>query len=59
MKVGAIVRLRGYGGEELRRRLVAEDERHVAVCREEEYQAAQRERREPKAVNFLKEFVLQ
>lgn len=54
MKRGDHVRLRGYGGEELVRRVVDETGAHVIVCTEEEYQAALKESRPPAAVGFRK-----
>lgn len=54
MEKGQIVRVMGYGGEELVRRLVRETESTIIICTEQEYEAAQREGREPRAVGFPK-----
>lgn len=58
MQKGEVVTVRGFGGEELTRRVIAEDEEHVVVCREEEFRLAERQGREPVGVGFLKEFVI-
>jgi len=55
MRQGDLVRLRGYEGQELVRRLVAVNGDILLICREEEYQAAQREERDPVCVGFRRE----
>jgi hypothetical protein len=52
MNEGSTVKLRAYGGEIIERRIVAVRGNTVAVCKDEEYQAAQREGREPLSVGF-------
>ncbi len=56
---GQWVRLRAYGGEEIVRRVVRDTERVVIVCTDQEYKDAERERRDPQAVGFLKEYVIE
>jgi len=52
MKPGQMVKLRGYGNEELVRRVLRLDKDIVVVCRQDEYEKAQSERREPLGVGF-------
>ena len=52
MEAGSLVRLRAFGGEEIVRRVVTVEPDAVAICREDEYQAATREGRDPVAVRF-------
>jgi hypothetical protein len=52
MKEGQLVKLRGYGGEELVRRVVRLQNDIVVVCRPEEYESARREGHEPLSVGF-------
>lgn len=52
MEPGSRVRVRAYGGEEIVRRVVDVEPDAVAICKEDEYQAAKREGREPVAVRF-------
>ena len=54
MEKGQVVRVMGYGGKELQRRLIRETESTVIICTEEEYEAALREGREPRGVGFPK-----
>lgn len=42
-----------YGGERLRRMVVADLGRRVLVCTEEEYRRAEQENREPDSIGFL------
>lgn len=58
MKEGQLVKLRGYGGEELVRRVVRLKKDVVVVCRPEEYESAQLEGREPLSVGFRVKDVL-
>jgi hypothetical protein len=52
MKPGQIVKLRAYGGEELLRRVIRQDNGLLVVCSPEEYEKAHREKREPVGVGF-------
>ena len=52
MEPGDLIRLRAYGGEEIERRLVELKGDVVVVCRDAEYRKARKERREPIAVGF-------
>ncbi len=52
MKQGDWVEALAYGGEKLRRRVVAVEPDKVYICTDEEYQAAVRDRREPTSVGF-------
>ena len=58
MKNGDLIRLRGYEGQELVRRLIEVRDGVLVICREEEYQAAIREGREPRCVGFRTEYLL-
>lgn len=51
---GDIVRLEAYGGEKITRRVVElkQDQHVVLVCKDDEFQEAQAEGREPIAVGF-------
>ncbi|HEX9897338.1 MAG TPA: hypothetical protein VGA85_06745 [Dehalococcoidales bacterium] len=51
MKTGQLVRLKVYGGEAVVMIVDANDV-HVAVCKREEFEAAQREGRQPISVGF-------
>lgn len=51
---GNLVKVRVYGGEVVTRRVVAVSDERVLICREDEYEAAQREGREPVSVGFRK-----
>ena len=53
------VKLQAYGDEEIVRRVVAETDAAVLVCTEDEFSRASREQRDPRAIGFLKEFVLE
>ena len=58
MKVGEMVKVRAYGDKELTRYVIHLDKDIVVVCRPEEYESAQSERREPVGVGFhLKDVV--
>jgi hypothetical protein len=52
MKIGQMIILRAYGGEELNRRVVHLYKDIVVVCRSEEYERANKENREPVGVGF-------
>ncbi len=52
MKLGEQVRVRAYGGKELVRVVVRLDKDTVVVCRQEEYEDARLEGREPMGVGF-------
>jgi hypothetical protein len=58
MEAGSLVRLRAFGGEEIVRRVVVVEADAVAICREEEYEAAARDGRDPVAVRFKLDDVL-
>ncbi len=58
MQRGDWVRLRAYGGEVITRRVVEVGGDMVVVCRDDEYQVAQREGREPVTVSFWKGYAL-
>ena len=49
---GDVIKLRAYGGEILIRRVVAIEDGIVFVSKEEEFEAANKESREPVAVGF-------
>lgn len=52
MERGDWVRVRAYGGEIITRRVVEVDGDIIVICRDDEYQAARREGREPVSVGF-------
>jgi hypothetical protein len=52
LEVGSQVKVRAWGGTVLLRRIVSVREDTVAVCCEEEYQAAKKEGRRPSAIGF-------
>ena len=54
MVKGQQVRLTAYGGAEIVRRVVGETDSTVIVCTDAEYDSAEREGREPRAVGFPK-----
>jgi len=58
MREGDLVRVRAYGGEQVMRRLVAVRGDILLICRDEEYEAAQREGRQPLCVGFHKEDII-
>lgn len=58
MDYGQKVRMRAYGGEELERLVIQEGDDFVVVCREQEFQAAEREGRRPEGVGVLKRFII-
>ena len=58
MREGDLVRVKAYGGEQVTRRLVAVRGDVLLICRDEEYEAAQREGRQPVCVGFHKEDVI-
>ena len=58
MTVGSLVKVRGYGGEDLIRRVIGETDEVLIVCLEEEYQASRQERREPVGVGFNKKYLV-
>lgn len=58
MKIGQLVKVQAYGGEELIRKVIRFDKDIVVVCRPDEYTTAQLEGREPIGVGFhLKDVV--
>ena len=58
MREGDLVRVRAYGGEQVMRRLVAVRGDILLICRDEEYEAAQREGRQPLCIGFHKEDII-
>ncbi len=52
------VKVQAYGGAVLTRILITDGGDTVYVSREEEYEAARKEGREPKCVGFNRQFVL-
>jgi hypothetical protein len=52
MKRGCLVEATAYKGEILKRRIVEIQEETVYICREDEWQKAIDERREPESVGF-------
>jgi hypothetical protein len=58
MREGDLVRVKAYGGQELVRRLVAVRGNVYLICRDEEYEAAQRQGRQPVCVGFNKEDII-
>ena len=52
LQPGAIVKVRAFGGQELVRRLVGLNGQTALICSDQEYEAAQRENREPVCVGF-------
>jgi len=52
MKEGQMIKLRAYGGKELTRRVVRLEKDMVIVCRQEEYESACSDGREPVTVGF-------
>jgi hypothetical protein len=58
IKPGDLIRLRTYGRGEIERRVVGVSEKVVFVCRNEEYEEAMREGREPICVGFPMKDVL-
>ncbi len=59
MKQGDVIQLRAYGGKKISRRVVATEEMMVYVTKEEEYQKAKEEGREPVSVGFPLEAVIE
>jgi len=58
MEKGEIIKLKAFGGEELTRRVVAEEGDTIYVCKESEFQAAIAEGREPISVGFPVETII-
>jgi hypothetical protein len=52
LKIGGLVEATAFRGEILRRRVVEIVNQTVYICREDEWQKAAEERREPEAVGF-------
>ena len=52
LKPGDLVRLRAFGGKEIVRRFVGQQEGTALICSEEEYKVASREGRKPECVGF-------
>jgi hypothetical protein len=58
IKIGSLVEVSAYGGETLRRRVVEIRDETVYICRNDEWDIAKRERRDPQTVGFNRRFVL-
>jgi hypothetical protein len=58
LEAGALVQVKAWGGAVLVRRVVFVREDTVAVCCEEEYEAAKEQGREPSAIGFTKDKVV-
>ena len=54
LQPGDVVRLRAYGGQEIERRVVEATKDVIMVCREDEYQRARKQGRQPLSVGFRK-----
>jgi len=52
IEAGALVKVKAWGGVKLTRRVVSVREDTVAVCSDEEYEAAKKEGRKPTAIGF-------
>ena len=52
MKRGDVIKVRAFGNEVLKRRVVAVYDNVVAICRDEEFKQAEKEKREPNVVGF-------
>lgn len=52
MELGQMVKLRAYGGKDIIRRVIQQEKGIVVVCRQEEYENARLEGREPVTVGF-------
>lgn len=59
MRQGDAIRVRSFGGKILIRRIVGISGTHVFVCNEAEYQSALKEEREPDAIGFRLEDVVE
>lgn len=58
VKVGSLVRVRAFGGEVLERRVVADGGAVVFISTDRELEAARREGREPLAVGFKRDLIV-
>ena len=59
MEAGNIVRLRAYGGEVLERVVAGFKGKTVLICTEAEYERAKKEAREPEAIGWPADDVLE
>lgn len=59
MAKGQLVTVRLYGGQTAIRRVVAVKRDVIVICTEEEYQEAQRDRREPSGLGFPRQDVME
>lgn len=57
-KKGDLVKLKAFGNREIVRRFVGFKRDRVWVCSEEEFQAAEREKRKPECIAFLRSDVI-
>lgn len=55
---GDLLKLRAFGNREIVRRFVGLKRDRVLVCSEEEFQAAEREKRKPECIAFLRSDVI-
>ena len=58
MQKGQKVTVVDFEGKKLDRRVVAEVGEVVFICKEEEFKAAEKEKREPRSVGFKKQWIL-
>ena len=58
MRIGQKITVRVYGGKEVVRRVIAEGDDFVVICREEKFQAAKRQGRPPQGVGCLKRLIV-
>ena len=59
MTVGQVLKLISYQDVVIQRRLVAVENGLFFVCKEDEFEAAREERREPNCIGFRQEYVLE
>jgi hypothetical protein len=57
LKIGCLVEVTAYKGEILKRRVVEIQGQTVYICREDEWQKATEERRDPESVGFNRQYV--
>lgn len=58
LKTGCLVEVTAFKGEVLKRRVVEISDSTVYVCREDEWQAATEQKREPESVGFNRRFLI-
>ena len=52
LKMGALIKVRAFGGKEIVRRFIAKQNATILICSDEEYESARREKRKPLCVGF-------